>query len=41
MYSYAYKGSDAFYVVQYILNQTDEDALRTTIHSWALATSVS
>ena len=41
VYSYAYKGSDAFYVVQYILNQTDEDALRTTIHSWALATSVS
>lgn len=40
IYSYAYKGTDAFYVVQYIMNDVDEDTLKDTIHEWAKATAV-
>ena len=40
VYSYVYKGSDAFYVVQYIMNNVDEDVLKDVIHEWAKATVV-
>lgn len=40
VYSYAYKGTDAFYVVQYIINIVDEETLKSVIHDWAKATSV-
>ena len=40
VYSYAYKGTDAFYVVQYIINTVDEETLKPVIHDWAKATSV-
>ena len=40
VYSYAYKGTDAFYVVQYIINTVDEETLKPVIHEWAKATSV-
>ena len=40
VYSYAYKGSDAFYIVQYIMNIVDEVDLQETIHAWAMATRV-
>ena len=40
VYSYAYKGTDAFYVVQYIINTVDEETLKPIIHDWAKATSV-
>ena len=40
VYSYAYKGSDAFYVVQYIINTRDEETLKPIIHDWAKETSV-
>ena len=41
VYSYVYKGTDAFYIVQYIINNVDEDTLKETIHDWAKATEVS
>ncbi len=41
VYSYVYKGTDAFYIVQYIVNSVDEDTLKETIHDWAKATQVS
>ncbi|MBQ9781121.1 MAG: hypothetical protein IJW00_09280 [Clostridia bacterium] len=41
VYSYVYKGTDAFYIVQYIVNSEDEDTLKETIHDWAKATHVS
>ena len=40
VYSYAYKGTDAFYVVQYIINTVDEETLKPVIHDWAKVTSV-
>ena len=40
VYSYAYKGTDAFYVVQYIINTVDEETLKSVIHDWAKAISV-
>lgn len=40
VYSYAYKGTDAFYVVQYIINTQDEETLKPIIHDWAKETSV-
>ncbi len=40
VYSYAYKGTDAFYVVQYIINTVDEETLKPIIHDWAKETSV-
>ena len=41
VYSYAYKGTDAFYIVQYIINNMDEETLKETIHDWAKAVEVS
>ncbi len=41
VYAYVYKGSDAFYVVQYIMNNIDEDTLKNAVHNWAKATKVS
>ena len=40
VYSYVYKGTDAFYIVQYILNTSDEAILKDTLHNWAKATLV-
>ncbi len=40
VYSYVYKGSDAFYIVQYIMNTVDEVDLQNTVHEWAKATQV-
>ncbi len=40
VYCYVYKGSDAFYIVQYIMNTVDEVDLQNTIHEWAKATLV-
>lgn len=41
VFSYVYKGTDSFYIVQYIINTVDEDTLKETIHDWAKATLVS
>lgn len=41
VYSYVYKGTDAFYIVQYIMNSIDESTLKNTVHNWAKATKVS
>ena len=40
VYSYTYKGTDAFYIVQYIMNDVDEDTLKDAVHEWAKATEV-
>ena len=40
IYSYVYKGTDAFYIVQYIMNTVDEVDLQNTVHEWAKATQV-
>ena len=40
VYAYVYKGADAFYIVQYIMNIIDEVDLQNTIHEWAKATQV-
>ena len=41
VYSYSYKGADAFYIVQYIMNRKDEAVLKDVIHNWAKDTVVS
>ena len=41
IYSYVYKGTDAFYIVQYIMNTVDEVDLQVTVHEWAKSTQVS
>ena len=40
VYAYVYKGADAFYIVQYIMNIIDEVDLQNTIHEWAKATQI-
>ena len=40
VYAYVYKGSDAFYIVQYIMNTVDEVDLQNTVHEWAKVTLV-
>ena len=38
--SYSYKGSDAFYIVQFICNLPDVNMLEDTFHLWAASVTV-
>ena len=40
VHAYVYKGGDAFYIVQYIMNIIDEVDLQDTVHEWAKATKI-
>ncbi len=40
VHAYVYKGADAFYIVQYIMNIIDEVDLQDTVHEWAKATKI-
>ena len=40
VHAYVYRGGDAFYLVQYIMNIIDEVDLQDTVHEWAKATKI-